>query len=89
MRRFPRRPTILANLCQRGWPVDAPTMNISLPESLKAFVEEQVALLGYAPASECFCDVLRAERDRPHLRELLLEGARSGKGAPPHAGINH
>lgn len=62
--------------------MEVPTMNISLPESLKAFVEEQVASRGYASASEYFRDVLRAERDRLHLRELLLEGARSGEGEP-------
>mgnify|MGYP001443726877 CR=1 FL=1 len=60
--------------------MDMPTVNISLPESLKTFVDEQVATRGYASVSEYFRDVLRIERDRLHLRELLLEGAHSGEG---------
>lgn len=62
--------------------MDMPTVNISLPESLKTFVDEQVATRGYASVSEYFRDVLRTERERLHLRELLLEGAHSGEGEP-------
>ena len=62
--------------------MDMPTVNISLPDSLKTFVDEQVATRGYASVSEYFRDVLRIERDRLHLRELLLEGAHSGEGEP-------
>lgn len=56
------------------------TMNISLPEGLKAFVDEQVAARGYGSASEYLRDLIRRERDRQHLRALLLEGAASGSG---------
>jgi antitoxin ParD1/3/4 len=56
------------------------TMNISLPEGLKAFVDEQVAARGYGSASEYLRDLIRRERDRQHLRALLLEGAASGPG---------
>lgn len=66
--------------------MDMPTVNISLPESLKTFVEEQVATRGYASVSEYFRDVLRTERERLHLRELLLEGAHSGEGEPADSG---
>ena len=62
--------------------MDMPTVNISLPDSLKAFVDEQVATRGYASVSEYFRDVLRTERERLHLRDLLLEGAQSGEGEP-------
>jgi len=60
--------------------VDVPTMNISLPESLKAFVEEQVASRGYASASEYFRELVRRERDVQRLRGLIDEGALSGTG---------
>jgi antitoxin ParD1/3/4 len=56
------------------------TMNISLPEGLKSFVDAQVADRGYGSASEYLRDLIRRERDRQHLRERLLEGAASGPG---------
>jgi antitoxin ParD1/3/4 len=56
------------------------TMNISLPEALKAFVDEQVAGRGYGTSSEYVRDLIRKEQDRQRLRELLLEGAESGPG---------
>ena len=52
-------------------------MNISLPESLKAFVDEQVANRGYGTSSEYVRDLIRKDKDREHLRALLLEGASS------------
>lgn len=57
------------------------TMNISLPQSLKSFVDEQVAARGYATSSEYLRELIRMERDREQLRALLLEGARSGPGS--------
>jgi len=53
------------------------TMNISLPETLRAFVDEQVAEHGYGTSSEYVRNLIRREQDRMHLRNLLLEGARS------------
>jgi antitoxin ParD1/3/4 len=58
------------------------TMNISLPDSLKAFVEEQVAERGYSTSSEYVREVIRREQERLHLRGLLLEGAASPPAAP-------
>jgi len=52
-------------------------MNISLPESLKAFVDEQVASRGYGTSSEYLRDLIRADQDRQRLRKLLLDGAAS------------
>jgi antitoxin ParD1/3/4 len=52
-------------------------MNISLPESLKAFVDEQVAGRGYSTSSEFVRELIRKEQDRDRLRRLLLEGAAS------------
>jgi antitoxin ParD1/3/4 len=53
------------------------TMNISLPDSLKSFVDEQVARRGYATSSEYVRELIRADQDRQRLRDLLLEGAAS------------
>lgn len=53
------------------------TMNVSLPDSLKSFVDEQVAKRGYGTSSEYVRELIRADQDRQRLRSLLLEGAAS------------
>jgi antitoxin ParD1/3/4 len=53
------------------------TMNISLPDSLKDFVDEQVNQRGYGTSSEFVRELIRKEQDRLELRSLLLEGATS------------
>jgi antitoxin ParD1/3/4 len=61
------------------------TMNISLPESLKAFVEEQVAQRGYGTTSEYVRELIRNDEERWRLRKLLLEGAASRPSEPADA----
>ncbi len=58
------------------------TMNISLPDSLKSFVDEQVASRGYGTSSEYVRELIRKDQDRQQLRALLLEGGGSAPGAP-------
>lgn len=58
------------------------TMNISLPESLKSFVDEQVAARGYGTSSEYVRELIRKDQDRQRLRGLLLEGAASAPALP-------
>jgi len=53
------------------------TMNISLPETLKSFVDTQVTDGSYTSSSEYVRELLRKEKDRVRLREMLLEGAAS------------
>ena len=53
------------------------TMNISLPDSLKTFVDEQVSQRGYGTSSEYVRELIRRDQDRQRLRELLLAGAAS------------
>ena len=53
------------------------TMNISLPEPLKAFVDEQVRAGAYGTSSEYLRELIRKDKDRLHLRGLLLAGAAS------------
>ncbi|MCY4390111.1 MAG: type II toxin-antitoxin system ParD family antitoxin [Desulfurellaceae bacterium] len=52
-------------------------MNISLPVSLKSFVDEQVTQRGYGSSSEYVRELIRKDQDRQHLRALLLAGAAS------------
>jgi antitoxin ParD1/3/4 len=58
------------------------TMNISLPDSLKTFVDEQVRQRGFGTSSEYVRELLRREQERLQLRSLLLEGASSAPSAP-------
>jgi antitoxin ParD1/3/4 len=53
------------------------TMNISLPEQLKAFVDEQVARGAYSSTSEYVRELIRRDHERSRLRDLLLAGAES------------
>jgi antitoxin ParD1/3/4 len=58
------------------------TMNISLPDALKTFVDEQVAGRGYGTSSEYVRELIRKDKDRQYLRSLLLDEASSAPTAP-------
>lgn len=58
------------------------TMNISLPDALKAFVDDQVSLRGYGTSSEYVRELIRKDQDRQYLRGLLLAGAESAPASP-------
>ena len=58
------------------------TMNISLPDSLKSFVDEQVAQRGFGTSSEYVRELIRKDADVLHLRSLLLKGSTSAPAAP-------
>jgi antitoxin ParD1/3/4 len=60
-------------------------MNVSLPEALRAFVETQVAEIGYRSSSEYILDLIRndqARKSEQRLARLLLEGLESGPTLP-------
>ena len=62
-----------------------PTINISLPEPLKTFVEEQVDASGYSTVSEYFRELIREDKKRraqERLETLLLEGLESAAASP-------
>ena len=61
------------------------TMNISLPGSLKSFVDQQVSQRGYSTSSEYVRELIRKDQDRLQLRDLLLSGGTSAPGAPANA----
>jgi antitoxin ParD1/3/4 len=53
------------------------TLTISLPDSLKAFLDAQIATKGYGNVSEYFRSLLRAaqaKEEEARLEALLLEG---------------
>jgi antitoxin ParD1/3/4 len=63
------------------------TMNISLPDDMKEFVDRQVAERGYGTSSEFLRDLIRREQDRQQMRHLLLQGAashRAGEADAPY-----
>ena len=60
------------------------TMNISLPESLRGFVEQRAAS-GFGSASEYIRSLIREDEKRSaqeHLEKMLLEGINSGPAEP-------
>ena len=62
-------------------------MNISLPDELKSYVDDQVGDGGYGSTSEYLRDLIRRDKDRHQLRRALLDGACSSPG--PIADASH
>jgi antitoxin ParD1/3/4 len=61
------------------------TMNISVPDEMKAFVEAQMAQEGYASASEYLRGLIRDAQKRQAKRELEVkfrEALESGPATP-------
>lgn len=58
------------------------TMNISLPDALKSFVDDQVAQRGYSTSSEYVRQLIRKDQGREQLRTLILAGAESEPTVP-------
>jgi antitoxin ParD1/3/4 len=61
------------------------TVTISLPDSLKEFVDTQIATKGYGNVSEYFRSLLREAQQNEadaRLEALLLEGLASGEPIP-------
>ena len=56
------------------------TMNVSLPEQLRAYVDEQVVEGRYGSTSEYVRELIRRDQDRQRLRNVLLDGAQSEPG---------
>ena len=61
------------------------TINISLPDSMKAEIESVLATDGYGNTSEFFRDLVRnyiKERQERKLESMLIEGLESGPVTP-------
>ena len=52
-------------------------MNISLPESLKAFVDRRIEEGDYGTSSEYLRELIRRDQARLELRRLIVEGLES------------
>ena len=60
------------------------TINISLPDTMKTYIEEQMIHGGYNTISEYFCDLIYQEQKRKSqadLESLLLDGLDSGSSS--------
>ena len=58
------------------------SINISLPESMRTYIEEQIKNGDYGTASEYIRDLIRrdrASREQNKLKSLLFEGLNSGE----------
>ena len=57
------------------------TLNISLPESMRAYIDQKVSLGGYSTASEYVRQLIREDQKaaaQERLELLLMEGIESG-----------
>lgn len=57
------------------------TLNISLPDPMRAFIDEQIAKGGYSTASEYIRHLIRQDQEKAEqtrLEALLLDGLNSG-----------
>lgn len=59
------------------------TMNISLPEEMKAFIEAQMSREGYASASEYFRTLIREDQRHAPGGRWKPNSARLWRAAPP------
>lgn len=71
----------MANFAISAYDSGMATMNVSLPDALKEFVEAQVTARGYGTSSEFVRDLIRREQARAQLRALVIEGISSGPGS--------
>ena len=58
------------------------SMNISLPDTMRDYIEQQVAQGGYSSVSEYFRELVRQDqkqRAKEQLETMLLEGLNSGE----------
>ena len=61
------------------------TMNIAIPEQLKAFVQSQVERRGYSSVSEYVRDLIRGDQERQVISALeaeIIKGLESGESTP-------
>lgn|GEM_PF-119760 len=61
------------------------TMNVSLPEQMKSWVEQQTVTGRFSNASDYVRDLIRRDQEQAvkiaHLQQLVTEGIASGPGA--------
>jgi antitoxin ParD1/3/4 len=68
----------LAKFCQDVEDCRMSTMNVSLPESMRRYIDKQVREGGYGTSSEYVRELIRKDQAHQRLREALMEGIASG-----------
>ena len=58
------------------------TMNISLPDELKAFVDQRIQTDGYGTSSEYMRELIRRDKDRLQFRQYLMDGMNAKPAGP-------
>ncbi len=61
------------------------TMSFSLPESMRAYIDERVRTGCYGNTSEYLRDLIRRDQEeqaKSQLRQLIADGLASGAGTP-------
>jgi antitoxin ParD1/3/4 len=75
---------VVGSFCQRSIVMPMTSMNISLPQELREYIERQTKA-GYSTPSEYVRELIRGDRKRrakERLDALLLEGLDSGEPLP-------
>jgi len=81
---------MFANICHSFYLEDHPmaTMNISLPDEMRQWIETQIASGRYANASDYIRDLIRTNQSTTDLIRLaLIEGEQSGESSRSIADI--
>ena len=58
------------------------TLNVSLPDSMRAFVDSEVASGDYGTASAYVQQLIRRDIRRAEVRQMMLDGINSGSAVP-------
>lgn len=60
------------------------TLNISLPETMRKFVEEKISSEGYGTISEYVRELIRADqrKEQSQFEALIIESLKSGEPSP-------
>ena len=70
----------MAKLAKSAYSGDVTTMNVSLPDELRSYIDEQVEGGRYGSTSEYVRELIRRDQDRQRLRTMLSSGAQSEPG---------
>jgi antitoxin ParD1/3/4 len=54
-------------------------IRLSIPEDLLAFLKRQTIKNGFRSTDDYLCNLLKGEREREGLENMLVEGVESGK----------
>jgi antitoxin ParD1/3/4 len=66
------------------------TLNVSLPDAMRAWIDAQIEAGEYANASDYIRDLVRHDqRERDALRLALIEGEKSGRSTRSVTDIAH